>query len=161
MSIDHAISEELNIEEVNKISAESRLPPLMSDSNGSVNSKVLDGENMINGDITTSDNLNINGNVNDNIEDAVVEEVAADLGKQNGNVEGEQNEEVWEDLLSSGAIMKLIVKQGKPDTRPIRTQTCVIDVDCCLLDGTVVEKKVDSEIVLGECEVCTSISLHL
>lgn len=59
----------------------------------------------------------------------------------------------WEDLLGSGCLMKKILKEGAPKTRPTRLQTCFLKYKCTLEDETVVEEFNDLKIQLGDCEV--------
>lgn len=68
----------------------------------------------------------------------------------------QDNEDIkpeWIDLLGSGSILKKIVKEGTPDTRPKRLENCKIRYECTLEDGTIVEKLDDFLFQLGDCEV--------
>lgn len=76
---------------------------------------------------------------------------ALQIEKTNG-VE-EEKEHDWEDLLGSGSLMKKIVKEGEPDSRPMRLEKCIINYECRLEDGTLVEEKENFEMLLGDCEV--------
>lgn len=72
----------------------------------------------------------------------------------NGIEAEEDGEGDWEDLLGSGSLMKKILVQGKPDSRPQRLEKCVISFECTLEDDTLIEKCDNFEMLLGDCEVC-------
>lgn len=59
----------------------------------------------------------------------------------------------WLDLLGSGAIMKKIIIEGKPDTRPQRSEKCIINYCCFLEDDTVVDSSDNFKLYLGESDV--------
>lgn len=59
----------------------------------------------------------------------------------------------WTDLLGSGAIMKKILHEGKPDTRPERNEKCTINYTCYLEDETIVETVSGFDMYLGESDV--------
>lgn len=59
----------------------------------------------------------------------------------------------WEDLLGSGSVLKKVLKEGTPDTRPNRLQTCILRYESRLEDGTVLEKFDDFKVQVGDCEV--------
>lgn len=60
----------------------------------------------------------------------------------------------WIDLLGSGAIMKKIIIEGKPNTRPQRSQKCIINYTCSLhKDNTVVDSAENFDLHLGESDV--------
>lgn len=81
------------------------------------------------------------------------EQKGLEIEKQNG-LEGEREKKnEWEDLLGSGSLMKKILREGEPDTRPMRLESCFINYVCKLEDGTVVEEKKNFEMLLGDCEV--------
>lgn len=67
----------------------------------------------------------------------------------------------WEDLLGSGSIMKKIVKEGEPHSRPQRLEKCRISYECNLEDGTVVDKSENFELLLGDCEVIQGLDLAI
>lgn len=72
---------------------------------------------------------------------------------QNGTDDEKNKKNEWEDLLGSGSLMKKIVREGQPDTRPQRLERCFINYKCMLEDGTLVEEKENFEMLLGDCEV--------
>lgn len=74
--------------------------------------------------------------------------------KENG-VGVEAKEKEWEDLLGSGSLMKKVVREGKADSRPQRLERCLINYECTLEDGELVEKKESFGLLLGDCEVRT------
>lgn len=76
-----------------------------------------------------------------------------EIEKQNGVVEEREKKHEWEDLLGSGSLMKKIVNEGHPDTRPMRLERCFINYECRLEDGTLVDEKENFEVLLGDCEV--------
>lgn len=67
----------------------------------------------------------------------------------------------WQDLLGSGSIMKKILEEGTPDTRPERLQRCTINYELGLDDGTFVERKENFEVHLGDCEVIHGLDVAL
>ncbi|KAF5307152.1 hypothetical protein FQR65_LT00668 [Abscondita terminalis] len=67
----------------------------------------------------------------------------------------------WEDILGSGSLLKQIVVEGKPDSRPQRLQNCVINYECTLENGKVVEKKEKFKVQVGEYEVVQGLDLAL
>lgn len=67
--------------------------------------------------------------------------------------EKSDTEPEWIDLLGSGSIMKKIIKEGTPDSRPKRMQNCKIRYECSLADGTVIETADEFVLQLGDCEV--------
>lgn len=80
--------------------------------------------------------------------------VIKENGVQNGlDEEKESKKNDWEDLLGSGSLMKKVIKEGEPDSRPQRLEKCVINYRCALEDGTLVEKQENFEMLLGDCEV--------
>lgn len=59
----------------------------------------------------------------------------------------------WTDLLGSGSILKKIIKEGAPDSRPKRLENCKIRYECSLEEGIIVEKVDELILQLGDCEV--------
>ncbi|KAJ8955907.1 hypothetical protein NQ318_005455 [Aromia moschata] len=72
-----------------------------------------------------------------------------------------KNKEEWVDLLGSGAIMKKILVEGKPDTRPQRSEKCAINYNCLLEDGTEVDSATNFELYLGESDVVQGLDLSI
>ncbi|KAJ3647891.1 hypothetical protein Zmor_019740 [Zophobas morio] len=64
-----------------------------------------------------------------------------------------EEEPEWTDLLGSGSVMKKIITQGSPNTRPDRRMKCVVNYELSLADGKLVERKDNVEIQLGDCDV--------
>lgn len=62
-------------------------------------------------------------------------------------------DDIWKDVLGSGCIMKKIIHEGIPDTKPQRLQTCCINYTCTLEDGTVIEEVDGMEIFVGDSDV--------
>lgn len=83
------------------------------------------------------------------IENGLTEDKQKELVTEDTNEKKDQ----WEDLLGSGCLMKKIIKHGEPDTRPQRLEKCLINYECKLENGTVVEEMKDFEMLLGDCEV--------
>lgn len=67
----------------------------------------------------------------------------------------------WEDILGSGSLLKKIVQEGKPDSRPQRMENCIINYTCTLEDGKLVEKKDKFKVQLGDYEVIQGLDLAL
>lgn len=65
----------------------------------------------------------------------------------------EQEADGWIDLLGSGAIMKKVIQEGTPDTKPQRNEKCTINYTCTLEDGTVADCRNNFEFYLTESEV--------
>lgn len=59
----------------------------------------------------------------------------------------------WIDLLGSGAVMKKIIIEGKSETRPQRSEKCVINYICSFDDDTVINSAENFELRLGESDV--------
>lgn len=105
-----------------------------------VNSNTPDSENNEFSDTEADTNKNKNDDENES--------------KASGDtcVEKEQVDE-WQDLLGSGSIMKKILIQGKPESRPQRLERCTINYECSLENGDFVEKQENLEVLLGDHEV--------
>lgn len=89
-----------------------------------------------------------------NASDEEKENAIKENGLENGlDGEKESKKNDWEDLLGSGSLMKKVIKEGKPDSRPQRLEKCVINYRCALEDGTLVDKQENFEMLLGDCEV--------
>ncbi|KAF5293880.1 hypothetical protein FQA39_LY13585 [Lamprigera yunnana] len=67
----------------------------------------------------------------------------------------------WEDILGSGSLMKQILINGTPDSRPQRLQNCIINYESTLEDGTVIEKKEKFKVQLGDYEIVQGLDLAL
>ena len=59
----------------------------------------------------------------------------------------------WMDILGNGQLKKKVLKAGKENTRPQRSDICVIKYTGQLEDGTIVEKEDELTIQLGDMEV--------
>ena len=59
----------------------------------------------------------------------------------------------WEDMLGSGSILRKIVKEGNPNTKPTRLQICEINYQYKLEDGTLIGEEDGFLLQLGDCEV--------
>lgn len=71
-----------------------------------------------------------------------------------GNDKKQENKDEWVDLLGSGSIMKKIIREGLPDTKPQRLQKCRINYTCTLEDDPeVILQEEGNEIFLGDCDV--------
>lgn len=66
----------------------------------------------------------------------------------------------WIDLLGSGGIMKKILKEGEPDTKPQRSDKCEIHYTSTLEDDTLVEDTSET-IHLGECDVIQGLDVAI
>lgn len=62
----------------------------------------------------------------------------------------------WEDMLGSGSILRKVVKEGNPNTKPTRSQICEINYQYELEDGTLIIKEDGFLLQLGDCEVRSS-----
>uniref|UniRef100_A0A1Y1KRE4 peptidylprolyl isomerase n=1 Tax=Photinus pyralis TaxID=7054 RepID=A0A1Y1KRE4_PHOPY len=67
----------------------------------------------------------------------------------------------WEDILGSGSLMKKVIQEGKPDSRPQRLDNCIVNYTCTLEDGTSVERKEKFKVQLGDYEVIQGLDLAL
>ncbi|CAG9860350.1 unnamed protein product [Phyllotreta striolata] len=67
----------------------------------------------------------------------------------------------WVDLLGSGAIMKKLLTEGKPDSRPQRSEKCIINYTLYLKDETVVESASNFQLNLGESDVIQGLDVAL
>lgn len=59
----------------------------------------------------------------------------------------------WMDILGSGQLRKKVLKAGKENSRPNRSDICVLKYTGRLEDGTIVEEEEDIKIQLGDMEV--------
>lgn len=86
-----------------------------------------------------------------------------DTSKENVTEENEKTEPSpeWVDLLGSGAIMKKILKEGKPDTRPNKNEKCIINYSLYLEDEILVESASNFELNLGESDVIQGLDVAL
>ncbi|KAG5899548.1 hypothetical protein JTB14_008234 [Gonioctena quinquepunctata] len=73
----------------------------------------------------------------------------------------ETTKEEWVDILGSGAIMKKIIKEGQPDSRPQRIEICRINYVCFLEDETLIDSASDFELQLGESDVIQGLDVSL
>lgn len=105
-----------------------------------------------------------NGNVTNlekpelNNAETVENELLEDSSKASGDDSHKKENQIgeWQDLLGSGGIMKKILVEGKPDTRPQRLERCTINYECTLENGDLIEKEEYIEVLLGDHEVSTS-----
>ncbi|CAH1116493.1 unnamed protein product [Phaedon cochleariae] len=72
-----------------------------------------------------------------------------------------EKQEEWVDLLGSGALMKKIIIEGLPDSRPQRNETCRINYTCYLEDETVVDGANNFELNLGDSDVIQGLDVAL
>jgi len=96
--------------------------------------------------------------------DAIIEHDETESCEVSDNEEEKPKTEAggkWEDILGSGSLMKFVVTEGTPNTRPQRLQNCRISYECTLEDGTLVEKNDNFELQLGDCEVVQGLDLAL
>lgn len=89
--------------------------------------------------------------------EADTNENATRASGDNSSAEKEPEIEEWQDLLGSGSIMKKILIEGKPDSRPQRLERCTINYECSVENGDFVEKQENLEVLLGDHEVSTYI----
>ncbi|XP_044745021.1 peptidyl-prolyl cis-trans isomerase FKBP8 [Coccinella septempunctata] len=82
-----------------------------------------------------------------------------DLNKE--NVESERVQDEWIDILGSGVIMKKILKEGTPDTRPQKQQTCVINYELFVEEDDIIQKEENFEIDLGDNDVIQGLDVSI
>lgn len=75
--------------------------------------------------------------------------------------EKEEKKDEWQDLIGSGGILKKVIKEGKPDSRPQRMEQCTINYTCTLEDGTIVEKEDNFVFTLGDCELVQGLDVSI
>lgn len=75
-------------------------------------------------------------------------------------VEKEEEEE-WLDILGSGQLKKKVIKKGKPDSRPQRSDVCTVSYVGKLEDGTVIEEFDRIQVNVGDAEVIQGIDFIL
>lgn len=100
-------------------------------------------------DVRETDEFDVETN---SLEQEIVESVQSENSNKSDNTLRNESSAGWEDVLGSGSVLKKIIKEGKPDSRPKRLDVCKIRFTCTLEDGTVVEKK-NLSVQLGDCEV--------
>lgn len=105
----------------------------------------------------SSENL-INFETKANVDDIITKDdeslnlIEQEIEPEVAEIEETKKEE-WEDVLGSGGLMKKIIREGKSDTRPQRLERCIINYECTLEDGKLVERQDHFELLLGDCEV--------
>lgn len=99
---------------------------------------------------------------NDTIESTETE-VKNESSKDNleNQIDHKNSENEWVDLLGSGAIMKKIIKEGTPNTRPERQQMCSIGYELYIKEDKVIEKQEKLEIDLGDSDVVQGLDLAI
>ncbi|XP_003427294.1 peptidyl-prolyl cis-trans isomerase FKBP8 [Nasonia vitripennis] len=65
----------------------------------------------------------------------------------------------WMDILGNGQLRKKVLKAGKENSRPNRSDVCVLKFTGRLEDGTIVEEEEDIKIQLGDMEVIQGLDL--
>lgn len=70
-------------------------------------------------------------------------------------------EDEWMDILGSGHLMKKVLTPGIQDTRPQKSDICVLKIVGCLEDGTVVEQHENLEINHSDNEVIQGLDFAL
>ncbi|CAH1389110.1 unnamed protein product [Nezara viridula] len=70
-------------------------------------------------------------------------------------------EEEWMDILGSGHLMKKVLTPGLPNSRPQKSDICVLNIVGCLEDGTVVERHENLEINHSDNEVIQGLDFAL
>lgn len=70
-------------------------------------------------------------------------------------------EEEWMDILGSGHLMKKVLTPGIPNSRPQKSDICVLNIVGCLEDGTVVERLENLEINHSDNEVIQGLDFAL
>ncbi|KAK9499226.1 hypothetical protein O3M35_002303 [Rhynocoris fuscipes] len=84
--------------------------------------------------------------------------------KKNENLNEDKTEDIkdeWMDILGSGQLKKKTLKPGIPDTRPQKSDVCLIDVKGKLEDGTIFEQQLMLEINLGDNELVQGLDFVL
>ncbi|XP_014282311.1 peptidyl-prolyl cis-trans isomerase FKBP8 [Halyomorpha halys] len=70
-------------------------------------------------------------------------------------------EEEWMDILGSGHLMKKVLTPGIPNSRPQKSDICVLNIVGCLEDGSIVEKHENLEINHSDNEVIQGLDFAL
>lgn len=109
-------------------------------------------------DLSTFEDEGLKEESNENEKKEDLEETEVQI-----DVEAKRKDE-WQDILGSGVIMKKILKEGEPDSRPRRSEKCLINYTCRLEDAdeeTFVEKGESYEIGLGEGDVVQGLDVAI
>ena len=85
----------------------------------------------------------------------------SELSENESNDNATSKIDKWEDILGSGSLMKKVIVEGKPDSRPQRLENCIINYECTLEDGKLIEKKEKFKVQLGDYEVIQGLDLAL
>lgn len=83
---------------------------------------------------------------------------AAEVSEKN---EKKEPTEEWMDILGSGHLLKKVLRTGFPDTRPHKSDICLVSYTGRLEDGTVVENVSNLKIHLNDNEVIQGIDFAL
>lgn len=110
-------------------------------------------ENLIESETNSNENDDIPAKLKGEETFKLIEQEKIEVSENGLETEPEDEKSEWEDLLGSGSLMKKVVQKGKEDGRPQRLERCVINYECTLEDGTLVEKRDNFEMLLGDCEV--------
>nr|CAH7748382.1 unnamed protein product [Callosobruchus chinensis] len=88
--------------------------------------------------------------INTETEEVIQESTENVAKEEKEESDKESPRDEWTDLLGSGVIMKKIIIEGKPDSRPERSEKCIVNYTCYLEDETVIESCGNFEVYLGE-----------
>ncbi|VEN61029.1 unnamed protein product [Callosobruchus maculatus] len=98
--------------------------------------------------------------------DEVIQESIENVAEENSSEKTDESDketprDEWTDLLGSGVIMKKVIIEGKPDSRPERSEKCIVNYTCYLEDETVIESCGNFEVYLGEYDVIQGLDVSL
>ncbi|XP_066260669.1 peptidyl-prolyl cis-trans isomerase FKBP8 isoform X2 [Euwallacea similis] len=79
-------------------------------------------------------------------------------------VEGDEKSKEWQDILGSGIIMKKVLNEGEPESRPLKSDKCIINYTCRLEEADekdfAMEEK-NFELALGEGDVIQGLDVAI
>lgn len=143
------IESESKAESLNNSTESDKIKNIPTKLNEESKSEPSENEQLVNGNSPDSEH---NHEPSDTEADTneYAKKAAADTPAEEQNQLGE-----WQDLLGSGSIMKKILIEGKPESRPQRLERCTINYECLLENGDLIEKQENLEVLLGDHEVST------
>ncbi|XP_066157485.1 peptidyl-prolyl cis-trans isomerase FKBP8-like isoform X2 [Euwallacea fornicatus] len=79
-------------------------------------------------------------------------------------VKSDEKSKEWQDILGSGIIMKKLLKEGEPDSRPLKSDKCIISYTCRVEDSDEKDFAMEEEnfeLALGEGDVIQGLDVAI
>jgi FK506-binding protein 8 len=88
--------------------------------------------------------------------DFIQKELNVDLDPNDSLTKASLNDhpvDEWMDIVGNGQLKKKVLRPGKPNSRPNRSNLCLVKLIGKLEDGTIIENEEEIMIQLGDMEV--------